>query len=303
MVLRALPRLFNIQEPDLTSKIQLAFTKIMRVLWVINASFAAEFSWYNFLSALTDSIQKTKEAKRHAVALAASHVYMDCTHPGIVKRRNGAVPHNMLLEKSQTCLAFMFMVRTDQCLLTKEEWRALIRGIPLESLKKMIEDLNEPIETVTDRYLNSMAVARLIRHAAFAEPLADLCLATAHAHVPPLVYDVEDMLQLDCRSHWLVALSELGKRCKELPVGFLEKKAALVSELTEFAIDGVVSEESYQTVLQTFKDVMQDDLEVAEAILIAFNVAEDHPEEMLPKLDELKDEIIKTVRGLRARKK
>jgi hypothetical protein len=300
--MRALPRLFNIQEPDLTVNITLAFTKIMRVLWVINADVKEEFCWLNLLLALTDSIQKTKEAKRHDVALAASHVYMNCTNPDIVKKRNGAVPHKMLLEKSQTCLAFLFMVRTEQSFLTQEEWKTLIRGIPLESLIKMIEDLNKTHVTGMARYFNSMAVARLIRHAAFADPLVDLCLRTAETHVPPLVEDVEDMIQLDCRSHWLVALSQLGKRCKKLPVGFIEKKAALVSELTEFAIDGVVSEESYHTVLQTFKDVMQDDLEVAQAILIAFNIAEDHPEEMLSKLDELKAEIIKTVESLRAKK-
>ncbi len=299
---KALPLLFNIQEPDLTIKIKLTFNKTMRVLWVINAGLSEEFCWFNLLFALTDSIRSTKAPKRHAVALAVSQVYMNCTHPEVVQKRNGAVPHKMLLDKSQTCLAYLFMVRTDPDFLTNNEWRALIRGIPLESLKKMIVDLNKSSETGMVRYLNSMAVARLIRHTEFAESLVDLCLATANAYVPPLVEEAEDLIQLDCRSHWLVALSELGKRCKELPVGFIEKKASLVSELTEFAIDGVVSEETYQTVLQTFRSVMQDDLEVAQAILIAFNVAEDHPEEMLPKLAELKAEIVKTIESLKAKK-
>ncbi|HEY5235771.1 MAG TPA: hypothetical protein VIJ14_06305, partial [Rhabdochlamydiaceae bacterium] len=298
----ALPGLFNIENPDLTPKIATAFDRIMNVVWVINAGLNEDFCWFNILFGLTESIRVVKEAKRHAVARTAAQTYRNCTHPALVQKRNSQVPPKMLLDKSQICFAYLFMVRTDSSFLSHEEWKAVVHGIPLDNLQGMIAHLIKTGEDGKSVYAHSMAIARLIRYAKFADPLVDYCLSVVKSSVPPLIENAEDMIQLDCRTQWILALSALGKRCQVRHAGLIEKKRALAAELTEFAIDGVVSEESYQTVLQIFREIMEDDLDIAEAILKSFCIAEDHPEEMLPKLDELKAEIEKTIEKLRARK-
>jgi hypothetical protein len=146
--------------------------------------------------------------------------------------------------------------------------------------------------------LNSMGAARLFRYTNINdELLIDLCIAAVGQYIPRFSEEFEDALQIECRAHWIMAMSDLAKRYQQLPDAFFELKNTLIVEFTVLSISGIANAEQCQFVVQLFKEVIQDDLDVAEAIFTAFEIPEDLSPDLQAQLEELQKDITARLKG------
>jgi hypothetical protein len=156
-------------------------------------------------------------------------------------------------------------------------------------------------DTGPAKFLNSMAIARLIRYANSNEPLIELCSLSVKTEIPDFSGEFEDQIQLNCRCQWILAISDLEKRCKELPIELNKQKIALVSVLTLLSISSIKDENSYLVVFRIFREIMDDNLDVAEAILRSFNIPTDTAG-MASNLESLRAEVKATIERLQGKK-
>ena len=262
----AIPLLMNMTEPDLMPKIRMAIEQAIDIRWVLEATNVAPHSWFQLLTEVTEGLLIAKPVRKRAVAEAAYQIFMSCMHPSLVILRNSDVPHELLLSKSTLVFTFIFMTRISPDCLTDDEWENLVHAIYFNVLKKTIDDLLRRKTTGRVPFLSSQAAARLIRYSKSFDPqLVAVCLEAASL-LPPMVEDVEDLVQLECRVQWVLAMSALIKRCHKPPLELLKCKMVMTGQLVQLGFE-CMNEANYAEIIDPILRVMNNDPHVTEGIL------------------------------------
>ncbi len=290
----SLPQILQISCPhqNLMNLVMTVIDRMMNTSWIVKAKPEEPYHWVQLLSSLCRAVQKTSRENQSAIEKFTMTVFMNCTHPDRLKT---AEFKDILGSHCCPILGCFFLTQLLQS-LSSADFETLIKEIPYTHIKQMlfsIMDQRDPQNPVQS-YLNSLAVARLIR---YMKPEKGKGVSiheiTPQKALPPFNPQDYVPLQFLIRAQWILALGNLIQYFKDIDQPgicetTLQYRFKLAAELTQLILSHINDQESYLAYSPFLIQILSDDLLVAMTVDAALKIPSTLPPSIAQKLTQLK---------------